>query len=170
MIKWFAGLSLGAKILLSFFGLVVFAAFVPSGEQPKTPPLEPPSQDLTQETDVSGEALGDETQKTPEPIPTPEPEPEPEPEIAPTPTPAPITTSKPAQKPKPKPAPKPAPSCEPSYTNVCIPIGSADYDCAGGSGNGPNYIAGPVYVRHDVPNPDPHGLDRGGEYGVGCEN
>jgi uncharacterized protein YraI len=58
--------------------------------------------------------------------------------------------------------------CEPSYTNVCLPIGAADYDCAGGSGNGPNYVRGPVLVRYDVPNPDPYGLDRDGD-GVGCE-
>ena len=60
-------------------------------------------------------------------------------------------------------------NCHPSYPDVCIPIGSADYDCAGGSGNGPNYIQGPIRVRHDVPDPDPHGLDRDKD-GVGCES
>lgn len=64
--------------------------------------------------------------------------------------------------------PTPKARCEPSYPNVCIPIGSADYDCAGGSGNGPNYIQGPIQVRWDVPNPDPHGLDRDRD-GWGCE-
>jgi uncharacterized protein YraI len=58
--------------------------------------------------------------------------------------------------------------CEPSYTSVCLPIGAADYDCAGGSGNGPTYVRGPVLVRYDVPNPDPYGLDRDGD-GIGCE-
>ncbi|OGD83156.1 hypothetical protein A2165_01285 [Candidatus Curtissbacteria bacterium RBG_13_40_7] len=54
--------------------------------------------------------------------------------------------------------------CDPSYPDVCIPIGAADYDCAGGSGNGPNYIAGPLRV---LP-PDLHDLDRDGD-GIGCE-
>jgi hypothetical protein len=37
-------------------------------------------------------------------------------------------------------------------------------DCAGGSGNGPRYIDGPVYVT----GADPYGLDSNGD-GVGCE-
>lgn len=60
--------------------------------------------------------------------------------------------------------PAQAGDCEPSYPDVCIPIGSADYDCAGGSGNGPNYIRGPIRV---LP-PDPYDLDRDGD-GIGCE-
>ena len=59
-------------------------------------------------------------------------------------------------------------ACEPSYPTVCIPIGASDYDCAGGQGNGPNYIQGPIRVRHDVPRSDPHGLDRDGD-GIACE-
>lgn len=59
-------------------------------------------------------------------------------------------------------------SCHPSYVGVCIPIGSADYDCTGGSGNGPNYVQGPFGVRWDVADPDPYGLDRDAD-GVGCE-
>ena len=54
--------------------------------------------------------------------------------------------------------------CDPSYPTVCIPRGAADYDCAGGSGNGPNYIRGPIRVL----SPDLHRLDRDGD-GVGCE-
>lgn len=77
---------------------------------------------------------------------------------SPPPTPVPIPTS-------PQP---PQGNCHPSYPDVCIPIGSADYDCAGGSGNGPNYIRGPLRVRHDVPDPDPHGLDRDKD-GTACE-
>jgi hypothetical protein len=56
------------------------------------------------------------------------------------------------------------PPCDPSYPDVCILPGAADYDFAGGSGNGPNYIRGTIRV---LP-PDPHGLDREGD-GVGCE-
>ena len=40
---------------------------------------------------------------------------------------------------------------------------SSDYDCEGGSGNGPDYT-GPVRVVGD----DPHGLDRDGD-GSACE-
>ena len=68
------------------------------------------------------------------------------------------------QQPPAEQAPVQSTNCDPSYPSVCLPIGAADYDCAGGSGNGPNYIAGPITV---LP-PDPHGLDRDGD-GVGCE-
>lgn len=40
----------------------------------------------------------------------------------------------------------------------------SDVDCAGGSGNGPYYVQGPVYVIGT----DRYGLDRDGD-GVGCE-
>jgi|SRR5215218_6621917 len=53
--------------------------------------------------------------------------------------------------------------CDPNYT-PCVPIAS-DVDCAGGGGNGPAYVAGPVRVVGS----DPYGLDRDGD-GVGCEN
>ena len=39
-----------------------------------------------------------------------------------------------------------------------------DYDCAGGPGDGPNFIEGPV----DVSGGDPYGLDADGD-GIGCE-
>jgi hypothetical protein len=42
--------------------------------------------------------------------------------------------------------------------------GIGDYDCAGGSGNGPNYVTGPVYVVGY----DEFDLDRDGD-GVACE-
>jgi hypothetical protein len=53
-------------------------------------------------------------------------------------------------------------SCTPGY-RPCIPPGP-DVDCAGGSGNGPRYVVGPVYVTGS----DPYDLDRDGD-GVGCE-
>ncbi len=59
--------------------------------------------------------------------------------------------------------PKP-PNCHPSYANVCLKIGAGDYDCAGGSGNGPNYVSGPVRVVGY----DEFGLDRDKD-GWGCE-
>ncbi|UQX89170.1 hypothetical protein M6D93_03990 [Jatrophihabitans telluris] len=62
-----------------------------------------------------------------------------------------------------KPAPSPAPqNCTPGYS-PCIPPGP-DVDCAGGSGNGPRYVTGPIYVTGS----DPYGLDRDGN-GVGCQ-
>jgi hypothetical protein len=62
------------------------------------------------------------------------------------------------------PAPEPAGGCDPSYPDVCLKQGIGDYDCAGGSGNGPNYVDGPIAVRGD----DPFDLDRDHD-GVGCE-
>jgi hypothetical protein len=58
----------------------------------------------------------------------------------------------------------PARNCDPAYPDACLHDGIGDYDCAGGSGNGPNYVRGPIRV---LP-PDPFDLDRDGD-GVGCE-
>lgn len=54
-------------------------------------------------------------------------------------------------------------NCDPNYSGACVPIAS-DVDCAGGSGNGPAYVWGPVYVIGY----DKYDLDRDGD-GVGCE-
>jgi hypothetical protein len=54
--------------------------------------------------------------------------------------------------------------CDPNYEGACLDPSSPDYDCAGGSGNGPDYT-GPVRVVGD----DPHGLDRDGD-GYACED
>jgi hypothetical protein len=77
--------------------------------------------------------------------------------------PQPVAPRPPAPKP---PAPKPParPACEPSYPDACLRSGIGDYDCETGSGNGPNYVRGPIKV---LP-PDPFDLDRNGD-GVGCE-
>lgn len=53
--------------------------------------------------------------------------------------------------------------CDPNYSGRCVPIAS-DVDCAGGSGNGPAYVRGPVYVIGS----DVYDLDRNSD-GVGCE-
>lgn len=53
-------------------------------------------------------------------------------------------------------------NCTSGYS-PCIPVGS-DVDCAGGSGNGPRYVSGPVYVTGS----DPYDLDRDGD-GIACE-
>lgn len=52
--------------------------------------------------------------------------------------------------------------CDPNYSG-CVPIAS-DVDCAGGSGNGPAYVSGPV----EVIGTDIYGLDRDGD-GIACE-
>lgn len=55
-----------------------------------------------------------------------------------------------------------AEECDPNY-DPCVPVAS-DVDCAGGSGNGPAYVQGPVRViGRDI-----YGLDRDGD-GIGCE-
>jgi PASTA domain len=58
----------------------------------------------------------------------------------------------------------PARNCHPSYEGDCLKVGIGDYDCAGGSGNGPNYVPGTVRVV----GPDEFDLDRDGD-GWGCE-
>lgn len=52
--------------------------------------------------------------------------------------------------------------CDSNYTG-CVPIAS-DVDCASGSGNGPEYVEGPV----EVIGSDIYGLDGDGD-GYGCE-
>ena len=58
----------------------------------------------------------------------------------------------------------PARNCHPSYEGACLDPTASDYDCAGGSGNGPKYVQGPVKVRP----PDPFDLDADAD-GLGCE-
>jgi hypothetical protein len=61
--------------------------------------------------------------------------------------------------------PKPRPrrrNCQ-GYSPCLRP--GPDVDCRGGSGNGPRYVDGPVYVNGS----DPYDLDRDGD-GVGCQS
>jgi hypothetical protein len=53
--------------------------------------------------------------------------------------------------------------CHPSYQGACLDPSASDYDCLGGSGNGPLY-RGPVTVV----GPDVFDLDRDND-GLGCE-
>jgi hypothetical protein len=55
--------------------------------------------------------------------------------------------------------------CHPAYGTGCVPIAS-DVDCAGGNGNGPAYVVGPVIVN--VIGNDPYDLDSDHD-GIGCE-
>lgn len=57
----------------------------------------------------------------------------------------------------------PAQNCTTGYSPCLAP--AYDYDCAGGSGDGPKYAYGPVYVTGS----DPYDLDRDGD-GVACES
>ncbi|XRQ13298.1 G5 domain-containing protein [Actinomadura welshii] len=59
---------------------------------------------------------------------------------------------------------KQARRCHPNYSGACVPIAS-DVDCAGGSGNGPKYVSGPVRVVGD----DVYDLDSDGD-GTACES
>jgi len=72
-------------------------------------------------------------------------------QAAPAPVPAPVTEE-----------PKPGPACDPNYSG-CVPVAS-DVDCAGGSGDGPAYVQGPIRVIGK----DIYGLDRDGD-GIACE-
>lgn len=90
--------------------------------------------------------------------------------LPPPPPPPPATTKAPATKtatktqppPPPPPTEEPAAQCDPNYTG-CVPIAS-DVDCAGGSGNGPAYVRGPIRViGRDI-----YDLDRDGD-GIACE-
>ncbi|MEV0719507.1 G5 domain-containing protein [Asanoa sp. NPDC050611] len=58
---------------------------------------------------------------------------------------------------------KVAQKCDPNYSGACVPIAS-DVDCAGGSGNGPAYVRGPVQVIGS----DIYDLDRDGD-GTACD-
>jgi hypothetical protein len=55
--------------------------------------------------------------------------------------------------------------CDPAYKGVCLKPNVSDYDCAGGSGDGPYYVKGPFRVVGY----DHYRLDADGD-GIGCEN
>ena len=59
----------------------------------------------------------------------------------------------------------PPEDCSPHYS-PCVPI-AFDVDCASGTGDGPVYVVGPVYV---IDGQDPYGLDGNNHNGIGCEN
>lgn len=79
--------------------------------------------------------------------------------VAPAPTQAPVPLPPtppppPVPEPPPEPEPQQADGCDSNYEGGCVPI-SSDVDCVGGSGDGPEYVEGPVYVVGD----DIYGLD-----------
>jgi hypothetical protein len=92
------------------------------------------------------------------------PPPEPEAPAAPV-VPTTVVAPQPPPAEPPVVAPPAAPSgCHPSYSG-CVPVGVSDVDCAGGSGNGPAYVDGPITVV----GPDVYDLDRDGD-GMACES
>jgi hypothetical protein len=64
----------------------------------------------------------------------------------------------------PPPPTRPSPRTDCQGYSPCLARGG-DVDCAGGSGDGPRYVDGPVYVNGS----DPYDLDRDGD-GVACES
>ncbi len=64
--------------------------------------------------------------------------------------------------PPPEPEPEPHPDCDPNYSG-CVPVAS-DVDCAGGSGDGPAYVSGPIRVIGS----DIYRLDHDND-GIACE-
>jgi hypothetical protein len=56
-----------------------------------------------------------------------------------------------------------ASECDPNYSGACLNPNVSDYDCEGGSGNGPYYTGEVTVVGVDH-----YGLDADGD-GVGCE-
>jgi hypothetical protein len=53
--------------------------------------------------------------------------------------------------------------CDPNYAGACLDPNALDYDCAGGSGDGPDYTG-----QVEVIGNDHYGLDRDGD-GIGCD-
>lgn len=56
-----------------------------------------------------------------------------------------------------------ASECDPNYSGACLDPYASDYDCEGGSGNGPLYTGTVTVVGEDH-----YGLDADGD-GTGCE-
>jgi hypothetical protein len=54
--------------------------------------------------------------------------------------------------------------CDPAYKGACLNPNASDYDCAGGGGNGPYYVRGPIRVVGY----DHFRLDADGD-GIACE-
>ncbi len=53
--------------------------------------------------------------------------------------------------------------CDPNYSGACLDPNAYDYDCEGGSGDGPSYTGAVTVVGEDR-----HGLDADGDR-RGCE-
>jgi hypothetical protein len=156
VLLWRSTLGGKAKALLTaaFLGVFVIGAFSSSSSSqgPSTPDT-PPVQAALAPAIVAPPTQQPAIRTSP-------------PQVAPTvvqKTPKPKATTK-------KPPPvikttKPPSNCDPNYSGYCLTDGIGDWDCAGGSGNGPNYV--PVRVR--VIGVDVFGLDADND-GYGCDS
>lgn len=160
----------GMVVAAAFIALVIGGTIAPRQVQVQSFVDAPPS-----------DAASTPSASAPEATPTPTRSPTPRPTTTPTPTPsatvppvvaappvveepvAPVPFSAPVAE-APAAPPPAAPSCDPNYSSPCVPIDS-DVDCAGGSGNGPSYVVGPVYIVGS----DPYDLDRDGD-GIACDS
>ena len=147
---WWKGPILG---VVAFVTLSIGAAVAGGGDSGKQAVLEEPTTTATVALTPTPQPTVELTRPpTEEPTPTLEPTAKPTPKPTPVPTaPAPVVTEPAAQ------------VCHPSYEGACLLQNAGDYDCAGGSGNGPNYTG-----RVRVVGPDAFDLDRDGD-GIGCE-
>jgi outer membrane biosynthesis protein TonB len=136
---------------LAIVGLILLAIFaIGNTARPETKMITPAKSTVTESS--QNEPPVD---TIPAQQPMVQPAPVPPPVVQPTPPQvAPVTTPQPAAD---------TSNCDPNYSGACVPI-STDVDCAGGSGNGPAYVRGPVRVIGS----DIYGLDRDGD-GYGCE-
>jgi hypothetical protein len=69
----------------------------------------------------------------------------------------------PSSPPSPVPPPSSSPTCDPNHQGACLNPYAVDYDCLGGSGDGPLYTGRVAVVGYDH-----YGLDADGD-GIGCE-
>lgn len=156
----------GVQITIVAAGVLLLAACGPATEDAAFEPSAP-AVVTTAAPSTATPAPATSASPTPSATPSPTPTATPRP-VAPKPVAPKVVVPRPVVS-KPAPvrttAPKPptAPACHPSYAGACLDPGASDYDCAGGSGNGPLYTG---TVR--VVGPDVFDLDRDGD-GIGCE-
>jgi hypothetical protein len=136
--------------------ILFFAAIGNANDDPD--PSTSAAEDTATTTETTTSTTTTTTTTTPPPTTTPAVQPPP---VQPQPEPQ-QPTEEPAPPPPPAAEPPPERQCDPNYTG-CVPVAS-DVDCAGGSGNGPAYVDGPVNVIGD----DIYDLDRNND-GVACE-
>lgn len=143
-------------------GGTILAAVLPASS-PR--PTAPPSPELVNSPVLSSPEPSPSLSDSPEPSDSPSPTAVPATTHPPEPV---ITTAAPPRRttqavpPPPRTTKAPPSDCDPNYSG-CVPIAS-DVDCAGGSGNGPAYVQGPVRVIGS----DIYDLDRDND-GVACE-
>lgn len=140
------GVAAGVVALILFIGAV-------SRDNDESPPATDPADSLTTSVETTGPVEAEPVEEEPTTS---------KHRVTKKPRSKPKRTTTQAPAPEPEPAPEPRDNCHPSY-EPCVPIAS-DVDCAGGSGNGPAYVQGPIRVV----GPDVYDLDRDGD-GIACD-